>query len=278
VADEIAIQMTVVETFDANGKVGINSKTDGPGSAIQVLGGTANAVLGFSTSRVEGMNSDNAELGRDTETDAEFRLRREQLLRVVGSGTVEAIRARIRELSYVVQCFVFENTTMATVDGIPAKAFEAVAYGGLVTDNQEIADTIWEVKPAGIQAYGSTNKTVVDSQGISHTIGFSRPVEVPIYFKLTVDAYADDFPTAGEVQIKAAMKALGDAQQIGEDVIALQYRASSLDIAGVEDVSVFYLSKVAPPPDPSGTANITIAARELATVDIGDINLTMNWL
>ena len=227
--------------YDASGYLLVASNTDGNGSSIRAEAYTgANAVFQFPIVPVIGMNSADAELGRLTETDADARLRREEELRITGAGTVEAIRARLLALSYVVQCFVFENTTLVTVDGVPGKAFEAVVHGGVAGDEQEIAETIWEVKPAGIQAFGSINKTVIDSQGFSHTIGLSRPTEIPIFIELTVSAFAADFPVDGADQIKTALKVLCDAQQVGEDVIALQFKAAPLDISGVEDVTIFF--------------------------------------
>jgi uncharacterized phage protein gp47/JayE len=262
--------------YDADGYLLIASNTDGSGSSIRAQAFTgANAIFQFPIVPVIGMNSVDAELGRLTEIDADARLRREEELRITGAATVEAIRARILNLTYVSQCFVFDNPTLVTVDGVPAKAFEAVIRGGLVIDEQEIAETIWEVKPAGIQAYGSINKTVIDTQGFSHAIGFSRPTEIPIYLELTVDAVSSEFPADGVDQIKNALKALCDALQIGEDVIALQFKAEPLDISGVEDVSVFLIDDVDPP---VGSGNIVIAARELATLALIDIDLTMNWI
>lgn len=51
--------------------------------------------------------------GRNQETDEELRLRRANSLRVLGSGTVEAIRARVlQEVPGVTSVLVFENVTL----------------------------------------------------------------------------------------------------------------------------------------------------------------------
>lgn len=51
--------------------------------------------------------------GREVETDSELRLRRETSIRLLGSGTVEAIRARIlQEVPGVTSVSVFENVTL----------------------------------------------------------------------------------------------------------------------------------------------------------------------
>ena len=96
-----------------------------------------------------------------------------------------------------------------------------------------------------------------------------------IYIDLTVDVDGSLFPIDGVDQIKAALKNLGDAQQIGEDVIALRYECVALTIAGVVDVSDFNIGTA---PSPSGDANITIALRELARFDTSNFAVTVNTL
>jgi uncharacterized phage protein gp47/JayE len=268
-ASEIQAQVAGLSASDEGNAPRVYSDTDGSGSSVEVTGGTANALLGFSTDEVKGFNSNDADVGRETETDSAFRLRREQNLRAIGSASLEAIRSRIlTEVTGVSQCFGFENTTLITDGaGLPGKSFEMVVQGG---DDQDIADKIWETKPAGIETYGSTSKTVTDSQGQTHTIKFSRPTNVPIYIELTADIIADQYPLDGDDQIKQAIADFGDTLEIGEDVVALQFECIPLDIAGVEDVTIFKIDTVTPP---VGTSNITINARELATFDTSDIDV-----
>lgn len=277
-ADFINADFLYAEGFDADGTLLIASKTDGTGSSIKAKdfgGSNANTVFLFPTTEVKGMNSLDAELGRNLETDPELRERRELSLSQGGSGTVDALRADLLELSYVLQCFIFENDTDVTDgDGLPPHSFEAVVLGGDVDDEQEIAETIWSGKPAGIATYGDISKTVEDSQGVDHVVKFSRPTEVPLYLELTVEAVEEDFPDDGADQIKNALKALADAQEVGGDVIALRYMAEPLDVSGVMDVTVFKIDIVYPP---LNTGNIPIASRELATLALTDIDLTVVW-
>jgi hypothetical protein len=254
----------------ALGKVRIFSDLEGTGSSIQVIGGTANTALGFVTTLMKGFNSLDAVLGRDLESDADFRVRRIELLRITGAGTLEAIRARVRELDDVLQVFIFENVTLVVdVNGLPGKSFEVVVAGG---DDQEIADRIWLTKPAGIETYGSVTKTVLDTMGFTHAIKFSRPTLVPIWMDLTVTKNPATFPIDGVDQIKAALKAYGDALQIGDDVIALQFKCVPLSVAGVVDVTVFKIDTINPPVN---TGNIVVAFRDLATFDTSRITVTV---
>jgi uncharacterized phage protein gp47/JayE len=251
-------------------KVRIFTDEAGSGNSVQVIGGTGNTALGFVTTLIKGFNSLDATLGRDVETDASFRLRRIELLRITGAGTLEAIRAKVRELDDVLQAFIFENVTMVVdSNGLPPKSFEVVAAGG---DDQEIADAIWLTKPAGIETFGSVAKTVIDTMGFLHTINFSRPTLRPIWMDLTVVKNPATFPTDGVDQIKLALKAFGDALQIGDDVIALQFRCVPLSVAGVEDVTIFKIDTVFPPVN---TGNIVVAFRDLATFDTSRITVTV---
>lgn len=272
VATEIKADTTGVDAYAVGTKVRVASETEGTGSSIEITGGTANAVLIFSTTEIKGFNSADASPGTDVELDPAFRLRREQLLRIAGTATVEAIRSAILELSGVLQAFVIENTgNVVDANGLPPKSFEAIVQQAAWTaaEEQEVADTIWDNKPAGILAYGSESNTVTDSMSFDHVIGWSKPTEVPIYMDLTLDTN-DDYPSDGDDLVKAALVAYGNTLEIGEDVVALQFKSVPLEVAGVVDVTAFEIDIVSPP---TGTTNITIAVRSLATFDTSDIRI-----
>jgi uncharacterized phage protein gp47/JayE len=268
VAAEINSQTTGLTCLAVSTKVRV--VTDTAQGSVQITSGLANAVLGFSTDLVKGFNTADATVGTELEEDPAFRIRRLELLRQTGKATVEAIRASLRALDNVIQALVLENTAFDTdSEGLPGKSFESIVQSG---DSQEIADEIWNTKPAGIEAYGSESETVVDSMGISHTIKFSRPVEVPIYIKITAAVDFSIYPIDGDTQIKEALINLGDAQQVGEDVVALQYQCAPLTIAGVEDVTDFIIDETTIPPG-TNESNITIEAREIATFDTSRIEV-----
>jgi len=273
-AAEIASQTSGLTASAQNSRVRLKSDTEGTGSAIEVTGGTANTPLAFSTTEVKGFNTADAVEGTNLETDPELRVRREALLRASGSSTVEAIRAKLLEIAGVLQVTVLENTSDVTDgDGLPPHSFEAVVYRASWTaaQEQEVADTIWENKPAGIATYGSETDTVEDSQGISHTIYWSKPTAVNIYIAATLTKDTDLYPTDGDDQVKAALVAKGDSLLVGEDVIALVFKAIPLGIAGVVDVTAFTIDTVTPP---VGTANISIGVRQIAAFDTSRITVT----
>jgi len=223
---------------------------------------------------IKGFNSEEATPGTHIEEDPAFRTRREQLLRVVGAGTVEAIRAAVVALDVVEQAVVFENVTLVTDgDGLPGKSFEVIAQGPSQDDEyQEVCEKIWEVKPAGIEAHGDISKTVTDSQDIDHTIKMSVPTPVRIDINCEVDVDSDLFPADGLSQVETALKAYGDTLEVGESVYAIQFKCVPLNIAGVLDVTVFQIFKHGETP---ASDNIVLTKRELATFDVDDIDVSL---
>ena len=277
VADKIDSSLVGASAVDAGGKPRIYSDTDGPGSAIEVTGGTANAALGFPTVKVAGLNqADETVLGRDLETDPAFRLRRLLLLSAQGDATVEAILADVLNVEGVLEAKVFENTTLITnVDGVPGKAFEVVVHGPSATD-ADIAEAIFNSKAAGIQAYGTDiSETVIDVQGESHLIEATRATLIEIWIEMALTVNTDTFngpvyPSNGDTLVKEAITALGELIGIGDDVITERLKSVVFSVAGVLDITSFLIGIVDPP---VSSSNITIASRELADFDTARITV-----
>lgn len=205
--------------------------------------------------------------GRRMETDTELRLRREQLLRATGTGTLDAIRAGLLEPAVpgVSQVRVFENTTLVTdVAGVPGKSFEAIVEGG---DAQAIRERIWQLKPAGILAHGSETGDVVDSLGFAHPVAFSRPVYKDVWISVEVET-GDGFPLDGVERIKAALAAKGRRLLIGEDVIYTALFPPVFSVPGIVDVTALTIGLAE---SPVGTSNIAVGDRELARFDTSRI-------
>lgn len=226
-----------------------------------------------------------AAVGRNEATDTELRQRRAEELAAPGSSTTDAIRSDILQIEHtdgskpVEECRVFENTTLVTDgDGLPGKSFEVVLWDGAtpLATNAEIGKVVWESKPSGIESYGVTSANVLDSLGFTRTIRFTRATQrlVWLTYTLTTDNTFD--PINGPAALKALvvsrsdalLKQAGGGHVLGADVIALAFRAVALEITGVVDISDFRLGFAS---SPTGTANLTIASRELARFDTSRI-------
>jgi hypothetical protein len=187
---------------------------------------------------------------------------------------VEAIRSRLLQVENVTGAFVEENTdTVTDGEGRPPKSFEAIVAGG---DDQDIADLIWQVKPAGIETYGTETVAVNDSQGNSHDINFSRATEIYLWVRLTVTQYAEEtYPSDGDDQVAAAALAYGITHEIGNDVIVQRFLPGIYEIPGIASVLV-EIATSATAGGPAGayqTTNLAIANTEVAVFDSARITV-----
>lgn len=205
--------------------------------------------------------------GKDIETDAEFRLRRLQTLSTAGAATLDAIRSRVLGIDEVSACQAYHNITMVVDgEGRPPKSIQVVVVDG---DDQEIADTIWDVAPAGIELFGTTTKNVTDSQGFLHPVKFSRPTQVPIYMVLTLTKDSS-FPIGGDAAVKAAVVAYGEENfGIGADVITTRFFCPINTVQGITDITI----DIGVAPAPVGDANIVIGDIQIAQFDTAFISV-----
>lgn len=218
-------------------------------------------------------NTEDADLGRDIETDAAFRLRRAELLVAQGKGTLDAIRADVLAVEGITEVAVYENYTGSTdANGLPSKSFEVVVRQGTAV-SASIWQAIWDSKPAGISAYGTTVGTATDDVEASHAIAYTRATEIPIYIAVTATTGAGFGATAtGVASIKASLTAYGTGRVCGDDVIKQALQALPFDVSGVVDVPTMKLDIYAAP---TATANIAIGIREVATFDTSRITVTL---
>lgn len=215
-------------------------------------------------------NTLDAEVGHGQETDASLRDRRQDELAGAGTSTEEAIRARMLRLKPVgvTGCTVFSNRTMATNgDGMPPKSVEVMVEGG---DDQVVREAVWRAVPAGIEIVGSNPGTVVDSQGDSQSVPFSRPSDDLVDVEITM-AVTSDYPLDGDTQVKEAIVAFADARYtVGLDVPFSSLQAPVWNIPGVYDVTQVR-QRVSPAA--LTAANLVVASRHRARFDTSRITL-----
>ncbi len=215
-------------------------------------------------------NALDADVGRDIETDADFRIRRQSLLREQGEATIGAIRSDLLALDDVDEVRMFNNPSNSTDgDGLPPHSFEAVVRGG---DDDEIAAEIFDSQPAGIESYGTETAMVEDENGDSQTVKYSRPVDVNMYAEIEVTT-DDSYPDDGDDQIKQAIVDywLAFDQRIGKDVITNAFYGAVYAISGVTQVTTLEIDDTIPT---TGTATTVIPARSIAVFDTSRITVT----
>lgn len=225
-------------------------------------------------------NIDSGVLGRAQETDAELRVRRALSLVIAGAGTVEAIHARIiNDVSNVTNCAVFENTSDIVVDDRPPHSLEVVVVGG---DPQDIGDMLWQIKPGGIQLYenpiGGQTVSVIDSNGDTQTIYFTRPTTKYSHVKIDIVEYSTEetFPLDGVDQIKAAVLAYATPAVLGKDLLIQKWYVPIYTIPGLNEVAVSHDITDAPGDTPSWqTVNIPVASTEIVELALDRITVNI---
>lgn len=210
-----------------------------------------------------------AVVGRDEETDAELRIRRELSTQALGQNLIDALFGQLLNIDGVEDAIVVSNGTDAPVDGIPAHQFLTSILGGI---NADIADIIWINTPQGILSFGTTTISITDSQGFIQDVKFTRPSEVDIYFKIDITVDTDIFPGTGEADIKDAVVAYGLANfKISDDVIYHDFYTPINSIPGTITLDLFMGLGASP----AGTSNLVIDLDEVSRYDTGRVEVNI---
>lgn len=272
--DPVLMTLEHMQVGEVQGLVDLEALEAGPIDApIGTLTVIDTPVSGLSRT----INVESTTIGRNRETDVEFKARRKETLAVGGNATLEAIRSRILNLDGVTNAFIFENDTLEDDgDGRPGKSYESVIDGGATA---LIASTIWKSKPAGIRTHGTISENVLDSQGVTRIVRFSRPTQVAIFLSLDLTVDPVLFPNNGALTAKSTLLSWGNALAIGQDVIVYPLLVSQLaSIPGILDVRIRIdkLPVSNTPGSPALDDNINILAFEVAS--FAESNTVVNVL
>ncbi len=229
-------------------------------------------------------NAGAATPGEDIETDAALQVRRFNDITRAGRCTDRATRAGLQDLSIVVAAIVISNRTMATVDGVPAKSFEAVVWPSTVvaSELEEIAEALWTHLPTAGYSHGNDETaTITDYFGKTQTVRWSWASEIVIHWDITVtlDTEADTpYPADGDQMVEDAILAYGATLSVGRDVLPatatgwITSPQSTCYVPGVK--SMVMLLKAGGAPGPGDTVPISISDREASTHAAGNIAVT----
>lgn len=209
-------------------------------------------------------NANAATVGRAEETDEELRIRRKGSTNTPAQCILDAVYGAITNLSGVRVARVYENYSDAVDgNGQAPHSIYAVVEGGTAAD---IAAVIWKKKTAGTTTIGTTSTVVNDSQGLPHTVKFSRPVYSDIYITVNVTKRTG-YPTDGAARIKAALVAYGLTLGIGE--LSLTSRLyTPVNTVPNHFITAIYQGLA---PAPGSAANITPTFDGLIRIDASRI-------
>ena len=209
--------------------------------------------------------------GRAVETDEALRIRRNAEVESPGSSSASGIVADLtRTIPEIVSAYVVENPTENTVDSIPPFSFEAIVFGPaspVAADDDAVAAQILASKAAGPGTYGTTTRTVLDSEGQPHAISFTRPAEVPLTVALTLQTRASLYAGDAAVQAAITARALSELEP-GLDVSGSMVAAWAYTVAGVLRVTSVSIDGGA------AWGTRAISSRQIATISSVDITVT----
>lgn len=212
-------------------------------------------------------NPSDATLGRNVETDGQFRARRAEGKSGQGMRKLDTLRQKILE-GGATECEIHDNDTdTVDADGRPAWHFEVVHLGGTTA---ALAAIILEHKPAGSATHGTTTENVADNQGDLHAIKLTTGTTVAMYLDLTLTVDSD-YPADGDTQVKnAIVTAMTAEADLGRDAYIARVSAAIYGVTGVlSDVT-----KMGTAPTPTGTVDVPIAYNQIASWDASRITVT----
>lgn len=281
---ESAVAITVVATATGTGliddkfgaRAAMTATVTGP---ISALSGT---LTGIETplGGIAGVVNDlDATIGRNLETDPEYKQRHFLTINAQGCGTVQAIEARVlTTVPDIESVKVFENDTDAIdAEGRNPHSFETFAVGG--TD-EDVARAILECKPAGIETVGDISVLLPET---TKPIFLSRPTEGFLHLDIVVTP-GEGFPTTGDpvAAIVASVTAFlgkggpGELKQ-GIDLYRFQLAEPiNAAVAGIASAVIETDDTPLPGDAPAFTASdIIVADDEILISDSGRITVTI---
>lgn len=211
--------------------------------------------------------------GRDRETDAELRIRRNKSLANPSQNMIESLIAAVGNVSGVTQHVVLENKDDAVdANGIPGHSVEVIVTGGL---DDDIGQAIWQNYPFGIGVFGTTNYPVNDSQGIPHILSWTRPADMPIFVIVEITK-RPGYPVGGDDQMKQAIVDYAQGNLVagrgfaaGMDVIQSELYTPA-NFVPAHDISRILIGLSA---NPTLTDNIPITVREASQFLTANISI-----
>jgi hypothetical protein len=258
-------------------RVPSTATTTGP---IQGLTGTVRTLI-TPIAGVVGITSiADATVGRNRETNAQFFARHLRTLSANGARSPDAVAARLVELDDVEVARVYENETALDPDaaGRPAHSFETYVLGG---DDAEIAALIWQQKPGGIRAFGSTVVQTIGRDDRLHPVGFTRPTERYLHLEITVTG-GEGYPLTGTPLVSMRNAVASDLGDGGAHELALGqdfYRfavgpPASAAVPGIASLSIRTATTAAPGDPPTfALADIVVAESEILRIDSSRITM-----
>lgn len=132
------------------------------------------------------------------------------------------------------------NEEDVETEGIPAHSFVVYIPETATARPDEVAQHIWNCKPAGIKASGESSGTAKDAAGMRHEVRFSRIGKTEFHARITVTEYGEEeLPEDYAEQIRAAVAEWAVTEYTpGKDIIPQRLTVPVYRVEGIENVHV----------------------------------------
>lgn len=253
------------------GSATIPIESESPG-AVEGAAGTITEIVDAVAGWTGVTNAADVTLGRDTESDPDYRERAELSLSVIGAGTDQAIRARLEAVEGVLAAAAISNRTGA-VDalGNPPYSVNPVVYPGAVAE-AEICATLWASLNAATRPSGAEICLVVDDQGYTQEIlwDIAGPNNVFVTAAVTPGA---NYPIGGDAAVEQAIVDYAATLSIGDRVVPSLIHCAIVEaVDGIDALLV--TAKLGGVPAPTDIQPVEVALDSIANIDAGTITVT----
>ncbi|HHS9695086.1 TPA: baseplate J/gp47 family protein [Klebsiella michiganensis] len=271
----------IIWNFPAQVVIGIDgtaiaTATCDTSGAVAALAGSVNKINTPTRGWVSATNPLAATVGVAGETNAELRVRQSQSVALTSVTPFEAVDGAIANIDGVTRHKLYENDQdTPDANGLPPHSIAAIVEGG---DATVIANTLRGVKGQGSTPFGSTVIIVPDKYGSPHPVGFSRPVDVPVFVKITISPLTGYTSQVGD-EIKAAVAAYINSLAIGASVLLSRiYSPANLGVVSGGNSRYYDITELLIGTSSAGVAatNIVIAFDHSASCRVADINLEVS--
>ena len=156
---------------------------------------------------------------QEGETDDSLR-RRMDSANIQGYATFNGMLTYLRE-KVSPGLSMEENVEDQTVGELKPHSFAVYIPEDTGMTDDQIAQAIWDCKPAGIRSMGDNSGFARDSAGYLHSVKFFRTVGRPFYARLTITAYEEEYlPKDYAELIREAVSAWAQGEyKVGVDII-----------------------------------------------------------
>lgn len=208
------------------------------------------------------------EVGREYESDAEFRERWEQTQSLANSDTEGGIKKYL--LPYAIDksgknVNVRQNRGTQKYEDMPTHSMNIVINSAY--DDETIAEVIFKHLKDGINLVGNIEIELKDSEGQKETIAFSRATLVPVQFKVEVALKDNVYLSQVIANIKQAIQDNFNPK-MDDDIVANKYVQYVDKVEGVDYTKSIKVSK-------NGTTWLDIVEiTDIQKAQIGDIDVT----